>query len=228
MRVTDISTNLNGLLVSFVRPARGLQGVGVRPTGRHPHTAPPALAAPGRGRRGVHNPEGDPVSVSVTARRVAAAAAVAAALVGAAALPASATGHDHGRAPREHVVISAVQYDSPGRDDRSNRSLNKEWVDVTNNGRKSVNLDDWTLSDESGHSYTFHHYRLDGRATVRIHTGQGRDSHTDLYQDRRAYVWNNDHDTATLRNDRDRFVDDYSWDNRHRDHRGGDRHNIRH
>ncbi|MEU5599245.1 lamin tail domain-containing protein [Streptomyces sp. NPDC020298] len=162
------------------------------------------------------------VSVSVTARRVAAAAAAAAALVGAVALPASAAGHDHDRdrSRREHVVISAVQYDSPGRDDRSNRSLNKEWVDVTNNSRQDVNLDGWTLSDEDGHTYTFHHYRLDGRSTVRIHTGEGRDRATDLYQDRRQQVWNNDHDTATLRNDHGRFVDDYSWGGHHHNRRG--------
>ncbi|MGW4561610.1 lamin tail domain-containing protein [Streptomyces sp. NPDC004561] len=113
------------------------------------------------------------VSVSVTARHVAAAA-----LVGAVALPASAVGHDHdrGRAQRQHVVISAVQYDSPGRDNRSNRSLNKEWVDVTNTSRQDVNLEGWTLSDEDGHTYTFHHYRLEGRSTVRIHACEGRDS----------------------------------------------------
>ena len=61
-----------------------------------------------------------------------------------------------------------------------------------------------------------------GRATVRVHTGEGRDSRTDVYQDRRHYVWNNDHDTATLRNDRGRFVDDESWGYHDRD-RGGDR-----
>lgn len=46
----------------------------------------------------------------------------------------------------------------------------------------------------------------------------GRDTRTDLYKDRRHYVWNNDHDTATLRNDHGRFVDDYSW-GRDRDQR---------
>ncbi|MFI2127143.1 lamin tail domain-containing protein [Streptomyces sp. NPDC020299] len=116
--------------------------------------------------------------------------------------------HDRGRAYRQHVVISGVQYDSLGRDNRSNRG-----VDAV---------------DEDGHTYTFHHYRLEGRSTVRVHTGEGRDSHTDLYQDRCRYVWNNDHDTATLRNDRGRFVDDYSWGRDHRDRRGRDRHDARH
>ncbi|MET7889179.1 lamin tail domain-containing protein [Streptomyces avermitilis] len=148
-------------------------------------------------------------SVSVTARRFAAAALAAGALVSVAALPASAA--DHARPPLPKVGISAVQYDSPGRDDRSNRSLNKEWVELTNTTRQAVNLDGWTLKDESGHTYTFDHYRLAGRASVRVHTGEGNDTRTDLFQDRRAYVWNNDHDTATLRNDHGRYVDDSSW-----------------
>ncbi|MCQ9131987.1 hypothetical protein KMS84_14415 [Streptomyces sp. IBSBF 2807] len=67
-------------------------------------------------------------SASVTARCLAAAALAAGALVSVAALPASAA--DHRRA-RERVEISAVQADSPGRDDRSIRSLNKEWVEPT-------------------------------------------------------------------------------------------------
>ncbi|WP_443041954.1 lamin tail domain-containing protein [Streptomyces sp. B21-106] len=131
------------------------------------------------------------------------------------ALPASAAEHARPQGPK--VKISAVQYDSPGRDDHSRRALNAEWVELTNTTRNAVNLDGWSLKDESGHTYTFDHYRLTGRATVRIHTGEGRDTRTDLYQDRRAYVWNNDHDTATLRNDRRRFIDDESWGR----HRGG-------
>ncbi|MEU9272872.1 lamin tail domain-containing protein [Streptomyces sp. NPDC048251] len=157
------------------------------------------------------------MTASVTARRLAAAALAAGALVSGAALPATAA--DHARPHHPQVEISRVQYDSPGRDDRSNRSLNKEWVELTNTTRYAVNLDGWTLRDESGHTYTFDHYRLAGRATVRIHTGEGRDTRADLFQDRRAYVWNNDHDTATLRNDHGRFVDDESWG-----HRRGGRH----
>ncbi|MFI8952579.1 lamin tail domain-containing protein [Streptomyces sp. NPDC053750] len=96
-------------------------------------------------------------------------------------------------------------------DDRSNRSLNREWVEITNNTRRAVNLDGWTLRDEDGHRYTFHDYRLAGRSTVRVHTGQGRDTRTDVYQDRRNYVWDNRSDTASLRNDHGRFIDSDSW-----------------
>jgi hypothetical protein len=157
-------------------------------------------------------------SSTVTARRLSAAALAAAAIVGAVALPASAA--DHARPDRARVEISAVQYDSPGRDDRSRRSLNKEWVELTNTTRRTVNLEGWTLQDEDGHTYTFEDYRLEGRATVRIHTGEGRDTDSDLYMDRRNYVWDNYSDTATLRNDHDRFIDDASWGG-HRHHHGG-------
>jgi hypothetical protein len=157
-------------------------------------------------------------SANATARRLTAAALTAGALVSVVTLPASAA--DHPRPDRTKVQITAVQYDSPGRDDRSNRTQNREWVDITNTPRRSVNLDGWTLKDEDGRTYTFDHYRLEGRSTVRIHTGIGRDTRTDLYQDRRHYVWDNRSDTATLRNDRDRFIDNASWGH----HRHGDRH----
>ncbi|WP_406164553.1 lamin tail domain-containing protein [Streptomyces sp. NBC_00996] len=161
-------------------------------------------------------------SLSVTARRLAAAVLTAGALAGAAAASASA---DNGtRLHRAQVEISDVQH-SLGHDNRSNRSLNMEWVDVTNTSHRSVNLDGWTLSDEDGRTYTFRHYRLEGRSTVRVHTGVGRDSGTDLYQDRRTSVWDRHSDTATLANDHGRIIDTASWGNdRHAPSRGNDRH----
>ena len=42
-------------------------------------------------------------------------------------------------------------------------------------------------------------YSLRAHGTVRVHTGSGRDTQRNLFQDRRAYVWNNDGDTAILR-----------------------------
>ncbi|MER5794350.1 lamin tail domain-containing protein [Streptomyces sp. NPDC001980] len=155
-------------------------------------------------------------SVSATARRLGSAAAVAAALVGVTALPAAATAARPAVPHRDAVVISAVQHDLQGRAVFSGRALNREWVDVTNTLRREVNLSGWSLSDAEGHSYTFRHYRLAGGATVRVHTGAGRDTRTDLYQDRRSSVWNRDADTATLRNDRGRYVDSASWGLHHR------------
>jgi hypothetical protein len=73
-----------------------------------------------------------------------------------------------------------------------------------------------TLSDADHHTYEFTHLRLAGHAAVRVHTGTGRDSNTNVYQDRRAYVWNNNHDTATLSESNGRIADSKSWGHGHR------------
>ncbi|WP_246295954.1 hypothetical protein OHT20_38120 [Streptomyces caniferus] len=57
--------------------------------------------------------------------------------------------------------------------------------------------------------------RLNGHSQVRVHTGIGRDNRTDLYQDRRNYVWDNNGDQAILRSDRHRVVDTVAWGRRH-------------
>ncbi|WP_406292015.1 lamin tail domain-containing protein [Streptomyces sp. NBC_00624] len=154
--------------------------------------------------------------MSRSARRFTASVLAAGALVAAAALPAAADdhGHDRGRYPSySPVVLGQIQYDSPGRDDGSNRSLNDEWVTVTNTSRQTVNLRGWTLSDESRRTYRLD-VRLAGRSSVRVHTGIGRDNGYDVYQDLRRYVWDNS-DTATLRDSRGYTVDSKSWGRQH-------------
>ncbi|MET9692505.1 lamin tail domain-containing protein [Streptomyces sp. NPDC006514] len=161
------------------------------------------------------------MSASLATRRFVAAFLAAGALVGAAALPASADDHrrdrDH-RAPHSSIVISDVQYGTGSRD-RSDRALNREWVEVENTGRRSVNLRGFTLTDRQGNRYRFGDFRLDGRSSVRVHTGQGRDTRQDVYQDRRHQIWD-ERDTATLRDNRGNVLDTDSWNGR-RHHRNG-------
>ncbi|MEU0395471.1 lamin tail domain-containing protein [Streptomyces sp. NPDC006208] len=157
------------------------------------------------------------MSASSTARRIAATVLAAGAVVSAVALPASAhDGDRHRQHPR--VEISRVQADSPGRDNGSNHSLNAEWVEITNNSRRPVDLDGWTLRNRDGDRYRFDDVRLAGRATIRVHTGFGRDTRTDLYQDRRHYVWGNRSDKATLRDDHGHKIDTETWGRGHRHH----------
>ncbi|WP_328923844.1 lamin tail domain-containing protein [Streptomyces sp. NBC_00190] len=160
------------------------------------------------------------MSASLATRRALAALLAAGGLIGAAALPAAADDHgrDH-RNSRSSIVIGDVQYESPGRNDRSNRALNGEWVEVKNTGRNSVNLRGFTLSDRDGNRYRFNDFRLDGRSSVRVHTGQGRDTRHDVYQDRRHQVWD-ERDTATLRDNRGNVIDSESWGRRGHQHRG--------
>ncbi|MFD8417703.1 lamin tail domain-containing protein [Streptomyces sp. NPDC059650] len=153
------------------------------------------------------------MSASSITRRVAATVLAAGAVVSALALPASADDGSHRQRPR--VEISAVQADSPGRDDRSNRSLNAEWVEITNTTRRSIDLKGWTLRDEQNNRYRFGDVRLQGGATLRIHTGSGRETRQDVFQNRRDYVWDNRSDSASLCDEHGRTVDTEFW-GRHR------------
>ncbi|MFH8411116.1 lamin tail domain-containing protein [Streptomyces sp. NPDC018019] len=147
--------------------------------------------------------------------RAATVAFGSAALVATASLPAVADVHTLPATHRSPVVIGAVQADSPGRDDGSNRSLNAEWVTVKNTSRRAINLQGWTLTSERSHkTYRFNNLRLAGNQSVRVHTGRGRDAVRDIYQDRRDYVWHNQRDTATLRDHHRHTIDTKSWGRR--------------
>ena len=98
------------------------------------------------------------------------------------------------------VRFSGIYYDSPGSDTGSNSSLNHEWVRIHNYGAKVRVLTGWTVRDTSRHVFRFPHFRLRPHSSVTIHTGKGKDSRTDLYWGRSWYVWNNDGDTALLKN----------------------------
>ncbi|TJZ91679.1 lamin tail domain-containing protein [Actinacidiphila oryziradicis] len=117
--------------------------------------------------------------------------AAAAAFTGlATAAPAQAAGSVH---------LTEIYYNSPGSDNRSNSSLNAEWVLIKNSTSKGVSLKGWTLTDASSHKYTFGTYTLGAGKSVKIHTGKGTNTTSNRYQQRGAYVWNNDKDKATLK-----------------------------
>jgi len=139
-------------------------------------------------------------------RAVAAAclATVAAATGLGVAVPAQAAGTVH---------IAEVYYNSPGADSRSNSSLNGEWVKVTNSTSRAASLTGWTLSDASRHTYRFGTFTLRAGRSVLVHTGRGLNTSSNVFQQRRAYVWNNDKDTATLRKATGARVDVCSYNN---------------
>ncbi|MFC9459219.1 hypothetical protein [Streptomyces sp. NPDC056983] len=89
------------------------------------------------------------------------------------------------------------------RGEHRGEAVDRRQIEVTAGGRVWYLLDVtvWIDRASTGHTCIFDHYRLGGRATVRVHTGIGDDMRRDVYQDRRAYVWDNRFDTATLRYD---------------------------
>jgi hypothetical protein len=103
-------------------------------------------------------------------------------------------------AARSAIVISGIRYNSPGPDRGSNASLNAEWVQLHNRTRRAVSLTGWTLRDTAHHVFTFGTYRLRAHGFVKIHTGHGRATQRNRYWNHSWYIWNNNGDTASLRN----------------------------
>ncbi|MFF1453418.1 lamin tail domain-containing protein [Streptomyces sp. NPDC058274] len=112
------------------------------------------------------------------------------------------------------VTIYRVYFDSPGTDNRSNASLNAEWVQIKNTSSSTISLKNWTLLDASRHKYTFLDVKIGAGSTKKVRTGSGSDTAANKYQDRGAYVWNNTSDTATLYKSSGTKADSCSWTTR--------------
>jgi len=109
------------------------------------------------------------------------------------------------------VRFSFVQYDSPGKDTGSRASLNAEWIRVTNHGTRARALTGWTIRDTAGHVFRFPRFTLGAGRSVRVHTGPGANTATDLHWGSRAYIWNNTGDRATLKTRAGGTVDMCRW-----------------
>jgi hypothetical protein len=108
------------------------------------------------------------------------------------------------------VQFTYVVFDSPGKDTRSNASLNAEYVRITNNGPAN-NLQSWTLKDAAGHTFRFPSLPIAKGGRVWVRTGKGTSSGSTLYWGSGNYIWNNTGDTATLRSASGRVYDTCKW-----------------
>lgn len=99
--------------------------------------------------------------------------------------------------------ITAVYFDpGPGPDPQS--QLNQEYVVIRNTTKHRLRMKGWKLHDipRSGsvNTYRFPRFVLKPGKSVRIHTGKGSRTHSDLYWGLTYYVWGDDSDKATLQN----------------------------
>ncbi|MEV0994676.1 lamin tail domain-containing protein [Nonomuraea sp. NPDC050202] len=110
------------------------------------------------------------------------------------------------------VMFTKVYFDSPGKDTRSNSSLNAEYVVLLNTTRKAIQLEDWILRDKTGYKYRFLPFLLKPGKTVTVRTGSGNDGSSGVFWNRKQYVWNNDGDTAGIYRASDlKRIDTCSW-----------------
>lgn len=111
-------------------------------------------------------------------------------------------------APPAGLAITSVVADSVGDDLATNAG---EYAEITNSGNVAADLTGWTISDLAGAIYTFPTHQITAGGVVRVHTGPGTASATDLFWGRGSSVWNNDHDTAYLRDPTGSLVDDHTY-----------------
>jgi hypothetical protein len=92
----------------------------------------------------------------------------------------------------------------------SRQDPNGEYVCFVNYDSLIVDMTGWRVDDASEHSYTFPPFFLNPGALVRLHSGPGADTATDLHWGR-GLVWNNDHDTVYLYDTFERLVSRYVY-----------------
>jgi len=90
-------------------------------------------------------------------------------------------------------------------------NIAEEMLIITNRGQP-VNLEGWTLSDRHDNVYTFPGILLwSNNASVRVHTGLGENTATDLYWKLDRSVWETG-DKATLADKNGKSIAVYDLD----------------
>ncbi len=115
------------------------------------------------------------------------------------------------------VKITAAYYQVAGASvPPTNAQLNQEYIVIHNGGTAAVTLTGWTLRDLArpttpSHVFRFPTYRLGSGRTVRVHTGRGSNTSTDLYWGLSYFVWGDDSDKATLKNGSGTVISTCGW-----------------
>jgi micrococcal nuclease len=105
------------------------------------------------------------------------------------------------------LQIVAVEYNAPG-DDSLN--LNEEYISfkVVVSGA----LLGYSVEDETGNRYEFPDRVFNKGDVVKLHSGEGHDTQTDLYWGASgAAIWNNDGDTVKVLDPQDQIVESYTY-----------------
>lgn len=99
------------------------------------------------------------------------------------------------------VYISALYVGASG------EKPNQEYVKITNSGKTAVSLKGWKITDKgTKHTYKFGSYTLNGKSTVTLRSGTGKNTKTTLYWGKNIFIWNNEGDTAYLWNAQGKLV----------------------
>ncbi|HEY7591545.1 MAG TPA: lamin tail domain-containing protein [Actinophytocola sp.] len=109
------------------------------------------------------------------------------------------------------IMIYRAYYNSPGSDTGANGSLNAEYILLKNTASVPQWANGWTLRDKANHVYKFPATKINPGKFVYVRTGRGTNNASTRYWNQKWYIWNNDGDTAYLRNAAGRQIDTCSW-----------------
>jgi len=114
-----------------------------------------------------------------------------------------------GPAPPAGATITEVEHDPPGPDDER---LNDEYITISNEGTKQLNLAAWTLRDESSQNrYVFNGLNLKPGMSVTVRTGCGEDRHGTVYWCSERSIWSNGGDTVILQDRHGNVADRWTY-----------------
>jgi hypothetical protein len=104
------------------------------------------------------------------------------------------------------VAIIGIDFDpAVGRDGDG------ETVTIQNTATEPVDMTGWILSDIAEHTYIFPAFVLQPGASVVVHICAGTDSAEVLYWNRCSAIWNNEGDTAYLRDAAGRDISTFTY-----------------
>jgi len=107
------------------------------------------------------------------------------------------------------LKIVDLNADAPGSD---KDNPNGEWVEIANQGNQTIQMQGYSLKDEANHIYTFGNFEVQPGGSFRLYSGQGQNTTGELYWGLSGEsVWNNDADTAFLRDGQGALVDVYTY-----------------
>jgi len=92
-----------------------------------------------------------------------------------------------------------------------NDNLTRQYVCLVNRGQEEVDMSGWHLQDRTGATYDFPPFALPAGAAVRVRTGEGSDTESELYWNRGASVWRNEGDIVRLYDRLWNLVDEKSY-----------------
>lgn len=96
--------------------------------------------------------------------------------------------------PTSMIVISNVFFDG-----EKNEQEPDEFVEIQNNTAEAIDLEGWTLSDESGHVFSFPDYVLNPDERCRVFTNETHNDWCSFNFESLQAIWGNKGDCATLK-----------------------------